>query len=194
MGEVRPEGAPAGTRVVVRDLFFNTPARKKFLKEQSTELGRITSLVQNLAMAYPNVHFELSHNHRKVFSLPGVTDVRERIAHFFGSELARDLIEITHAGESLGLKALLAPRQPTLAHSSSQFIFVNYRYVRNTLLIGAITQAYRGFIESGRYPVAFLFLEIDPADVDVNVHPAKLEIRFQNSSHVYGSVLSALRA
>ncbi|KPJ55858.1 MAG: hypothetical protein AMS16_03515 [Planctomycetes bacterium DG_58] len=194
IGEVKPEGAPVGTRVVVRDLFFNTPARKKFLKKQSTELGHITTLVQNFAMAYPNIHLELSHNHRKVFSLPQVTDVRERVAHFFGSELARDLIEVTHTAELLRLRALLAPRQHTRANSRSQFIFVNYRYVRDALLVGAITHAYRGFIESGRYPVAFLFLEIDPADVDVNVHPTKLEIRFRNSSQVYASVLSALRA
>ncbi|HUW56161.1 MAG TPA: DNA mismatch repair endonuclease MutL [Planctomycetota bacterium] len=193
-GEVRPEGAPVGTRITVRDLFFNTPARKKFLKKQSTELGHITSLVQNLAMAYPRIHFELSHNHRKVFSLPGVTNVRERIAHFFGNDLARDLVEVSHASESMSFDALLAPRQHTRANSRSQFVFVNRRYVRDALLIGAVTQSYRGFIESGRFPVAFLFLEIDPADVDVNVHPAKLEIRFRNSSQVYGSVMTALRS
>jgi len=192
--EVKPEGVPVGTRISVRDLFFNTPARKKFLKKQSTELGRITDLIQNLAMAWPRIHFELSHNHRKVFLLPATEDVRERIGQFFGAELARDLIDISHGDEALGFRALLAPRQHTRANTRSQFIFVNHRYVRDSLLHGAIMQAYRGFIESGRYPVAFLFLQIDPAEVDVNVHPSKLEIRFRNSSQVYATLLSAVRA
>lgn len=193
-GEVTPEGAPVGTRVTVRDLFFNTPARRKFLKKQSTEFGHVTALVQNIAMAYPHIHFELSHNHRKVFSLPGTDDVRERIAHFFGGELARDMIDVSHTRESVNFTALLAPRQHTRANSRSQFVFVNRRYVRDKLLQSAVTHAYRGFVESGRYPVTFLFLEIDPAEVDVNVHPTKLEIRFRNSSQVYSSVLTAVRS
>jgi len=194
LGEVKPEGAPVGTTVTVRDLFFNTPARRKFLKKQSTELGHITALVQNLALAHPQIHFELSHNTRKIFALPAAEGVRERVAGFFGSDLARDLIDVTHEGETISLRALLAPRQHTRTNTRGQFVFVNHRYVRDKLLHGAINQAYRGFVESGRRPMAFLFLEVDPADVDVNVHPAKLEIRFRNSSAVYASVLSTLRA
>lgn len=193
LGEVRPEGAPRGTTFRARDLFFNTPARRKFLKKESTELGHVTSLVQNLAMAYPEVHFELSHDGRKIFTLPKAGDIRERVAGFFGPDVARDLLDVFHDGEGMKLHALLAPRQHTRANSRGQFVFVNRRFVRDSLLVGAVTHAYRGFIESGRYPVAFLFIDIDPSEVDVNVHPAKLEIRFRNSSQVYSTIMSALR-
>jgi len=193
-GEVKPEGAPVGTTVTVRDLFFNTPARRKFLRKQSTELGHVTALVQNLALTHPEIHFELTHNARRIFTLPAVSDVRERVAGFFGPELARDLIDLEHEGETLRLSALLAPRRHTRTNTRGQFVFVNGRWVRDRLLIGAVNQAYRGFVESGRYPMAFLFVEIDPAEVDVNVHPSKLEIRFRNSSAVYTAVLGALRA
>ena len=193
IGPVRESAAAPGTTVVVRDLFFNVPARKKFLKKQTTELGRITDFVQRLALAYPEIAFELNHNQRPVFVLPAVTDLRERIARFFGRELAGQLIDVSGDDGYLRLRAYLADRHYTRTNARSIHLYLNRRFIRDKVLTAAVMGAYRGLIESRRYPVAFLFLEIDPSEVDVNVHPTKLEVRLRNEARVFTTVHELLR-
>jgi DNA mismatch repair protein MutL len=191
---VRATGCPVGTRVEVRNLFYNTPARRKFLKTTPTELGHVIERFARVALAYPSVHMTLSHNGQVLHELGGTEDRRERIGDFFGAELAEALIPVAQQDTCGRLAGLIAP--PSHARSSGkwQYVFVNGRYVRDRLILHALREGYRGLIEHNRQPVAFLFLTADPGRVDVNVHPTKIEVRFLDASRVHSLVLAAVRS
>jgi len=190
--KVRPAGRGPGTTVEVRDLFFNMPARKKFLKRDQTELGHVTRYLQAAALGFPGVAFSLASNGRKVFSAPAVDSLRRRVAAFYGEDLAEDLLEAEGGREGLKVYALVAPPFYSRVNRYSQYIYVNDRYVRDRLLQGAVSQAYRNLIEQRRFPIIFLHVKIAPSEVDVNVHPTKMEIRFRNASTVRNTVVSVL--
>ena len=192
-GEPHPTSGPVGTTVEVRNLFRYIPARRKFLKTDATEMGHITEQVTRLALAYPAVHLTVTHNGRSVYELPPTDSVRDRVAVFFGADIAQGLIEVGSeepAGRLWGLAGLPHIGRATAA---AQYLFINGRYVRDRGLLHALREAYRGLLEGNRQPVAFLFLTVPPDRVDVNVHPTKIEVRLREGHLLYGQLLAAVR-
>jgi DNA mismatch repair protein MutL len=214
---VEDAALPRGTTIAVSDLFFNTPARRKFLRAESTELAHVTALVTHYALAHPEKHFELVSASHTIVSAPPVTRTAERIYQIFGKETLGQLLPLA-AEAPLAHTGLPepppwkkdpdeAPRQPgTLRLSgfyskpelqklnrNSVYIFINKRLIRDRLLLHAITEAYRNVIPPTSFPVVLLFLEMPPEEVDVNVHPAKTEVRFRQQSLVHDFVRDSLR-
>lgn len=191
--EPRPTAAAVGTTVQVRDLFYNVPARRKFLRGATTEMSHITEQLTRVALARPGVYLTLSHNGRKSLELPGTESLRERIGALFGEELTEELIEARSDERGVGIRALLARPEMSRTSGKWQYFFLNSRYIRDRFVQHAVREAYRGLIEQGRYPVAFVYLEMAPDAVDVNVHPTKIEVRFRDSNTVHSQVLATLR-
>jgi DNA mismatch repair protein MutL len=201
-GSVTPCAAPVGTLVEVRNLFFNTPVRRKFLRSTQTEAGHVSEAVARLALAHPQVHFTLRHNDRLVHDLPPVDNWKDRIASLFGAEIASGLIPV-HGGapaaspltaiDDVRLSGYVADPSQSRSHNRMQYFFLNGRHIRDRALQHALSEAYRGLLLTGRYPIAFVRMEVRPEAVDVNVHPTKLEVRFQDGGRVYSQLLGALR-
>lgn len=193
VGVPTPCPAAVGTTVTIRNLFFNTPGRRKFLRTTNTEFGHITEQLTRLALPRPQVGFTLRHNGREIINLPAAQSTRLRIADLFTGDLAESLLPLADRNGKIGVSGLIAP--PDAARSSAKwtYVFINGRYIRDRILGHAIREAYRGLLAPTRSPVVFLFIEIDPADVDVNVHPTKIEVRFRESNAVYGETLAVLR-
>ena len=197
-GEISaPAPAPhgAGTRVEVRDLFFNVPARRKFLRTENTEYQHIVRMLERMALSRFDVAFALIHNGRNVWSLPiahSSAQRLERLAKVCGEEFAAHVIELRHETESLRLEGWLA--LPTFSRSQAdlQFAYVNGRFVRDKLLVGAARLAYRDVLFHGRFCAYVLFLHLDPSQVDVNAHPQKLEVRFRDSRRIHDFVFRTL--
>lgn len=184
---------PPGTTVEVRELFFNVPARQKFLRTAQTEMGHVTEQVARIALAHTAIEFRLTHNGREVYHLRPASDMRARIADLYGADLANALLAFER--DERGLKITGYAGLPADARSSAkwQYIFLNGRYIRDRFVSHAVREAYRGLMEPSRYPVFFVRMEVDPAGVDVNVHPTKSEVRWRDSNVVYSQVLSSLR-
>lgn len=186
-------GCPIGTTVEVRDLFFNVPARRKFLRAQSTEMGHINEHLARIALARPDIAFELSHNGRVTQQLPVCDTPLERIAKFYSPELASALMTIERSERGVDLEAYVAPPDRSRATTQWQYTFVNGRYIRDRYIQHAVKEAHRGLMEPNRHGVVFLFLTVDPRGLDVNVHPTKIEVRWADSQLIHSQVLSALR-
>ncbi len=186
-------GCPVGTTIEVRDLFFNVPARRKFLRGANTESGHVQEQFARVALPNPQVEFELLNGSRQVKHLPRCEDMRERISAFHGTELAQDLIRIERAERGLRIVGHAAKPAQNRASGKWQYVFLNGRYIRDRYVQHAVKEAYRGLMEHDRFPVVFLSLGIDPEQVDVNVHPTKIEVRWQDSNMIHSQVLSALR-
>lgn len=182
---VQDTAFPRGTCVEVRDLFFNLPARKKFLRTGRSELGSIVKFLIPEVLAYPEVRFSLYHGKREVFAYPPVGSLQERIYQVYGKSLLDRLMLIDFKDASLRLFGYVS--RPPLGRTdrTHQFFYVNKRPVKDRILQSALNQAFRNFLEKDHYPEAFLFLSIPYAEVDVNVHPAKAEIRFRDSHPVF---------
>lgn len=190
---VVPCGTPVGTIVEVRQLFYNTPVRRKFLRATQTEMGHVTEAFTRIALAFPAVHFTLQHNDRPIHDLPPVLSWRERIIKFFGLEIADSLIPVEGSDGIVTLRGFVANPSLSRANNRLQYFFLNGRHIRDRALQHALGEAYRGLLLTGRFPVAFLQLEIPADTVDVNVHPTKLEVRFQDGGRIYSQVLGTLR-
>ena len=191
-------GCPSGTVMEVHNLFFNTPARRRFLKKATTEFGHIAEHFSRIALANARLHLVLRHNEKLVYELPAAAEPLERIRRFFGSEVADHLIAVSSEAElPTGGKIRLwgYVGSPSLSRSTrkDQFLFLNGRWIQDRSLQHALAEAYRGLLMIGRHPVSFLFLELPPAMVDVNVHPTKSEVRFQDSQLLYRQMLKTLR-
>jgi DNA mismatch repair protein MutL len=191
--QVRPVGCPVGTVVEVRQLFFNTPARLKFLKSNATELGHITHVVTYQALSHPHVSFTLTHHQKTLLDLPAHTSYFHRIAALWGKELVHQLIPREISDAHIRLTAFIAPPTYTRTSREHQFIFVNGRYVRDRLINHATQEAYRHTLPLHRHPVFFLFLFLDPQDLDVNVHPCKIEVRFRRQDVIHNMVVETFR-
>ncbi|MCA9079526.1 MAG: DNA mismatch repair endonuclease MutL, partial [Planctomycetaceae bacterium] len=189
IGTPRPCGCPPGTQIEVRQLFFNTPVRRKFLKTQSTEFGHLSEQFTRIALAHPNLHMTLRHNGKQVYDLPATHDLKERLGLFFGGELADQLIAVEGEYGGARLWGYVAHPSQHKATRKGQYLFLNGRWIQDRSLQHALTEAFRGLLMVGRHPVAFLFLELSPDQVDVNVHPTKAEVRFQDSQTLYRLVL-----
>src|SRR6202049_3344209 len=221
IARVEDAGLPAGTSITVRDLFFNTPARKKFLKAESTELSHIASLVTHYALAHPEKHFELHSATNAMLVAPPVAGYSERVYQVFGKETLDQLIAVAavHPLEHVGLPqpppwrreatedaaAPVDPGQMRLHGFVSQpeiqklnrnsiYVFVNGRLIRDRLVQHGLTEAYRNIIPPTVYPVVLLFLELPAGEVDVNVHPSKTEVRFRQQSVIHDFVRDSVRA
>ncbi|RKY27548.1 MAG: DNA mismatch repair endonuclease MutL [Planctomycetota bacterium] len=193
LSEPVPCAASTGTTVTIRDLFFNTPARRKFLKTTNTESGHITEQLTRLALPKPGVAFSLRHNGRETLNLPATDSTVARAASLFTPDLADCLLPIASRGGEVAVAGLAAPPAAARSAAKWQYVFVNGRYIRDRLISHAVREAYRGLLAPTKYPVVFLFIEIDPAEVDINVHPTKIEVRFRQGNLVHGQVLAALR-
>src|SRR5258707_10853086 len=190
-----PASHPPGTSVEVRDLFFNVPARRKFLRSDATEYQHIVRMLERLALSRFAVAFTLVHNGKAVWSLPAAHTAPERLARvakICGEDFAAHVIELKHDTESLRLSGWLA--LPTFSRSQSdlQFAFLNGRFVRDKLLAGAVRLAYQDVLFHGRFSAYLLYLELDPTAVDVNAHPQKLEVRFRDSRRIHDFVFRTL--
>ena len=182
-----------GTRVEVKNLFFNTPARKKFLKSITTEFSKICHAVQQAAMAWPNIHFRLIHNEHPVSDYPSAGSREDRVLQIYGTRFINRVLPVNHQRPGLRIEGYTANPYYTRASRSPQEIFVNRRSVKNATIAHAAYEAYGTFLPKGRHPIFALFVDIDPATVDVNVHPAKREVRFANPEFIHASIKEALR-
>jgi DNA mismatch repair protein MutL len=185
-------GAP-GTQVEVKDLFFNTPARKKFLKSIATEFSKICHVVQQAAMAWPAVHFRLVHNGHSVFDLPSVSAPQDRVLQIYGDRFMHKVLQVDHERSGLRVEGYTVSPYHTGTSRTPQEIFVNRRPVKNTTIAHATYQAYGSFLPKGQHPIFALFIDLDPAIVDVNVHPAKREVRFSHPEFIHSTVKEAVR-
>jgi DNA mismatch repair protein MutL len=190
---VAPCGCAVGTALEVRQLFFNTPVRRRFLRTAQTEMGHITEAFTRLALAHPGVHFTLRHNQRPLYELPPASAGVERVGHFFGREVADELIWLESRDGEVRLSGFVGHPNLSRPNNRMQYLFLNGRAIRDRSLAHALSEAYRGLLLTGRYPVAFLSLEMPPEMVDVNVHPTKLEVRFQDGGRLYSQLLGTLR-
>ncbi len=210
MLDVKEAGLPAGTSVTARDLFYNVPARRKFLRSESTELSHIASLVTHYALAYPGMGFVLATPTGDLLNVAPVSGLRERFFQVFGAETLEQMVDLGElrgelplsgsapgeepaASQGLRLTGFVSRPQVQKANRNSIFIFVNRRLVRDRLILHALSEAYRNVIPPGTFPVALLFLEMPYEEVDVNVHPSKTEVRFRHQSLVHDFVRDALR-
>ena len=186
-----PEGkaGPKGTEITVEDLFYNTPARLKFLKSDTTELGAIIETLSRYAIGFPSVAFALTHNGQNILRTTGSGDLVDAISNVWGRDLARSLAEVDVTAAGLHITGFLSPPHVTKPTRSMQYVWVNGRPVRTRTLTAAIDQAYRDITPEKRYPVLALMIEADPAKVDVNVSPTKSEVKFQHE----GAAFDALR-
>lgn len=194
MGLLSPCSSPPGTAVEALNLFFNTPVRRKFLRSTQTEMGHVSEAFTRLALAQPDVHFTLRHNNRQIYDLPPAADWIERISLFFGAELADDLIWVESHDGDVRLRGYVARPSQSRSHPRMQYVFLNGRHIRDRALQHALSEAYRGLLLTGRYGIAFLNFEMSPELVDVNVHPTKLEVRFQDGGRIYSQLLGTIRA
>ncbi len=198
LGEVVPKPHPQGTTVEVRDLFFNVPARRKFLKAERTELGHIEEWLRQLALARPDVELRVSHNGKPTRRWKGeggqidlgLSDVR--IGEALGEEFARNALRVDHSGAGLRLHGWIAQPAYNRASADQQYLYVNGRAVRDRSVAHAVKQAYADVLFHGRQPAYVLFLELDPRRVDVNVHPAKHEVRFRDARLIHDFVYRTL--
>jgi DNA mismatch repair protein MutL len=191
--EVAPCGCPVGTAIEVRNLFFNTPVRRKFLRASQTEIGHASEAFTRLALAHSRVHFTLQHNERLLYDLPPVANRRERIGAFFGRDLESSLISIENQDGVVRIHGFVADPEHSRGNNRMQYLFLNGRHIRDRALQHALGEAYRGLLLSGRFPIGFLWLEMPAETVDVNVHPTKLEVRFADSGRIYSLLLGTIR-
>ncbi len=193
-GEIQPAGCPEGTTVEIEELFFNTPARKKFLKRDSTEFDHINTVVSQYALANPDVSISLSHNGRELFSTEGSGSLRSAVLSVYGREVAEAMIDLEWSPEESldSVSGLISHPETTRSTREYLATFVNGRYVTDSALRRAVIDGYGGQLAPDRYPFAVLFVEVPPESVDVNVHPRKTEVRFDDDEAVLSGIAEAV--
>jgi DNA mismatch repair protein MutL len=191
--QVREWTGPVGTSIEVRQLFFNTPARLKFLKSRNTELGHMVNVLSQLALAHPGLRVRFTHEQQTLLDLPPAATTLDRLAAIWGTEISRQLIPIEDREGSVLLSGLVSPPTWSRASRDAQYLFVNGRTVRDRLLLHALSEAYRHTLPEKRHPMVFVFLTLPPQDVDVNVHPHKTEVRFVQPDLVHALVREAIQ-
>ncbi|MBX3423131.1 MAG: DNA mismatch repair endonuclease MutL [Pirellulaceae bacterium] len=192
-GQAQPAGCPVGTTIEVRNLFFNTPVRRKFLKTPQTETNHILEAFTRIALAFPQVQMKLLTGARVTLDLPATDSWKQRIGEFFGDEIADNLIAVDNQQDEIQLAGYVADPAVSRSNNRMQYLFLNGRYIRDRSLQHALGEAYRGLLMTGRFPVCFLRLEMPAHLVDVNVHPTKMEVRFLEGGKLYSQLLQTLR-
>ncbi len=192
--DVKDSARAAGTTISVRDLFFNTPARRKFMRSEATENYHLTSIVTHYALAHPEIAFTLTNNGREVIRVSPAKDLRERAFQIFGPGLLDSLLPVKGGRDYIAKVSgfVSAPRERRTTRDG-QYFFVNQRFVRDKTIAGGLLEGYRSVLPHGAYPVAFLFLDVPLEEIDVNVHPAKTEIRFRRTEAVKDVIAEAIR-
>ncbi len=185
-------GAPVGTTMEVSDLFYNTPARRKFLKSERTESSKISEMVTKLALANPAIAFTFTNNGRTTMKTGGTGDLRETVANIYGANVARDVFAVTADQDGISLEGYVGKPSVLKSNRNWQTCIVNHRIVHNPLMFKAIDNAYHAMLPKSGYPFAMLHLHVDPATIDVNVHPAKTEIKFSDEQAVYRAIYHSI--
>lgn len=192
-GDVKVAAVNRGTTIDVQNLFMNVPVRRRFLKSPSVELGHVTDVMTRFSLAYPEIGFSLMHGTRRVLELDAASDVRERIGALYGEPLAKELIRVDAIAGTTRLTGYIAPPHHDRPRQDRIFVFLNGRNIKDRTLVHAIHEGYRGLLMTRRHPTVFLAIEIDPQEVDVNVHPTKIEVRFRDSKPLHQLVRRTLR-
>jgi DNA mismatch repair protein MutL len=190
--EVREAGCPVGTAILVSAIFDNVPVRKKFLKTEATEQAACLEVITRTALSHEGVKIRVLSNGRQLWDIPATPDKGQRLGLVLGKDTRDALLAVKGVRGSMAISGYISRPEVVRSNTKSIYCYVNGRYVRDPLLNHAIMTAYRNLMETKRYPAAALFLEIPPEDVDVNVHPAKLEVRFRNPRDLYGLIVEAL--
>jgi DNA mismatch repair protein MutL len=193
-GPVKAAGAAEGTVAEVRNLFFNVPVRRGFLRSVSVEFSHVAEAMTRFALAHPGVRFELRHDGRVELALPPAEDPRPRIARFFGEDLAKGLLVARSVDAPFPFTAWLAPPAFSRPGLQGLYVFLGGRFIRDKSVTHAVREAYRELVMEGRQPVAFLYLDLPPSEFDVNVHPTKIEVRFRNGWRLHDRLVEVLRA
>ena len=185
-------GAAAGTTMEVSDLFYNTPARKKFLKSERTESSKISEMITKLALAQPGIEFTFINNGRTTLHTGGLGDLKETIANIYGAGVAREIFPVTYVHDNVQIEGYVGKPSVLKSSRSWQTCIVNQRIVHNPLMFKAIDNAYHAMLPKSGYPFAMLHLHVDPASIDVNVHPAKTEIKFSDEQQIYRALYHSI--
>ncbi len=191
--DVQPCSGGTGTTIEVRNIFYKLPARRKFLRTANTEMTHIIEQFTRIALSHINISMALLHNNKELYRLSSGLGKRERIAKLFSPELAEALLELQSTERNLKLTAFLCKPENGRANTKFQYFFLNGRFIRDKFISAAVREAYRGMIEPDKFPVVFLFLQMPSQSFDVNVHPTKIEVRFDDSNLVYSQVLALIR-
>ncbi|MCX6375857.1 MAG: DNA mismatch repair endonuclease MutL, partial [Armatimonadetes bacterium] len=191
--EVSDVGAPVGTSVTISDLFYNIPARQKFLKTAQTELGHIVDLVNRFVISHCEVDITLIHNDRQTFKSPGSSRLQDAVLTVFGRDAAEGVMPIEGAAGPYDIRGFVSRPAYSKPNRSGQMFYVNRRFVRNRNLIHALDDAYRGILPQGRFPLFVGFIEVDPSLVDVNVHPTKIEVKFTREWEIHNLLAMTVR-
>jgi DNA mismatch repair protein MutL len=190
---IHQSGVPLGTVVAVKDLFFNTPARLKFLKQEHTEKQQIDGLITRYALAYPSIAFVLEQDGKPILRTSGNGDRREILSQLYGVDFARQMLEVDFVDGEVNIGGFISPINLTRSNRRELTFFVNGRWVQDVTLSSALIKAYQTFLMVGRYPIAILFIQLPPEVIDVNVHPAKSEVRFRYPDQMFALVQRAVR-
>jgi DNA mismatch repair protein MutL len=185
-------GTPEGTKIRVSDIFFNTPARRKFLKSSSAETAHIVGVVQKLSLINENISFRLNSNGREILNFPATMSIKERILTIWGIPLDYDVLPLEHETSAVRISGFICRPDRLKSHRSYQLFFVNGRFIRNTMINQAISEGFSPLVPSGKHPIALVFIDMPGTDVDINAHPNKLEVRFLRSSAVFKAVRDAI--
>lgn len=192
LASIDETGAPAGTAVEVKDIYFNTPARRKFLRTEKTETGQIIDTISRIALPFTNIQLRLDGAGKTLLNLPASDNELGRLSVLFGRDIAVSLIDTNTEKDGIKIRAYLAPPDFSRSRGDRIYIYVNNRNIRDKLVTRSVMEGYGQRLMSGQYPQMVIFLEIDPSLVDINVHPAKQEVRFHNSRMVYQAVSSSI--
>ena len=185
-------GCKTGTSITVKNLFFNTPVRYKFLKKDFTESGYIEDVITRMALVHPNISFRLINTGKTVIQTNGNGDIQSVIYGIYGKNIAENVLKVDYAYEDIHITGVIGKPEIARSNRSNQIFFVNERYVKDKTLSGAIEKAFKGLLTIGKYAFSILNIDMDPSKVDVNVHPAKLEVRFSDESKIFKSVYHAV--
>jgi DNA mismatch repair protein MutL len=186
-------GCPGGTTIIVRNLFYNTPARRKFLKSAATEAGYISDLMERLMVSHPNISFKFILNNQLKLQSSGNHSTRDILYQVYGRDITRELLPLEAAGEALKLSGFIGKPILTRGNRNYENYFINGRYIKSNVITKAIEDAYKPYLMQHKYPFTSIYIELDPAMIDVNVHPQKLEIRLKNQEEIYQFIHHAIR-
>lgn len=190
---LEPTACPKGTIVEVKNLFYNTPARKKYLKGIEPELREIEDIITRYALSFPEVFFKLTHGGNTLLSSPSTSNTLSNISNIYGNSVAKNLLQVDHVQEGITVMGSISRPSLTKPNRDTISVFINRRYITSRLIIEAIEEAYRTLLTVGRHPIAILNVTIEPAEIDVNVHPAKREIKFSHENRIYDAVYNAVK-
>ena len=185
-------GCPNGTTIIIKNLFYNTPARLKFLKKESTEAGQISNYVERLALTHPEISFKLINNNKQVIFTSGNGDILTTILSVFGKEFANSMLPVNYSNEIISLSGFIGKPEISRSNRNYQCLFINNRYIKDRIISAAIDSAFKTLLTINKYPSVVLYMNISHLFVDVNVHPSKMEVRFDNEINIYDNVYEAV--